>query len=214
MTNYYKNIKSLPTRSDQDIAALLAEESKVSSTFQSQKLKITFLMLYICFRSTSQSSTSMLHCLSFTTTLKPIVFRLVLLFMILLSRLLNAFWTTFFVFFQISKSLRDDEAAVNFHLPSKLENVHQLMSVRNEEDATYVVDPRYENFRAWRHHLFSDWFSSAAAIAGEAAPSVMLLCRVCISLFRSGKVTLHWNHISLNPPLQFVCSIFIGIIRF
>ena len=99
----------------------------------------------------------MLHCLSFTTTLKPIVFRLVLLFMILLSRLLNAFWTTFFVFFQISKSLRDDEAAVNFHLPSKLENVHQLMSVRNEEDATYVVDPRYENFRAWRHHVFLQW---------------------------------------------------------
>ena len=151
----------------------------------------------------------MLHCLSFTTTLKPIVFRLVLLFMILLSRLLNAFWTTFFVFFQISKSLRDDEAAVNFHLPSKLENVHQLMSVRNEEDATYVVDPRYENFRAWRHHGSLQWlilqcccYSGRGCTKCYAAVSCLHFSLSIRKSLRYIEIISAWTH-----RYSFVCSI-------
>ena len=47
---------------------------------------------------------------------------------------------------QIAKSLREDETAVKLKLPGKLEQVHDLMHVRNDDDAMYTVDTRYESF--------------------------------------------------------------------
>ena len=86
------------------------------------------------------------HCTNSTITLTFIVFRYLLVLLKIHVVYSSSVSHTVRFRIQIAKSLREDDMALKLKLPGKLEQVHDLMRVRNDDDAMYTVDTRYESF--------------------------------------------------------------------